>query len=1060
MPPISDAPAAVLTAWTALEVLSPPAFRRPETLAHGKDRKAVAPLDGRHLPWEEAGEKARPKTRLYYHIVLGTVDLEPAVARLMSVFADKRAERPKARGEAILATVTVDRDGRPIDEPAVNVSSFGWGLPRALAGDLETLGAWQAAAKSLIEDLDRRIRRPDTDGEPRPLDAALILEAFQWLVATLGVPTDLVKPPVFAIRAYVYFKSPESPEPPLLNSFLLDDLAAAAGQFRTGTATANLQRYLGVMRPERRRDLLHDRAALSSAVRPAAFPPARWPGPGRHPLVLLQQAAVNLAFEELRSSGILAVNGPPGTGKTTLLRDVIAALVTARASVMATLDDPASVFIHSNQKFKAGNAWVHLYRLDERLRGFEMLVASSNNKAVENVSAELPALKAVAEDAPNLRYFKALSDALQERESWGLVAGVLGNVANRSRFKQVFWWDEEVGLSTYLAAAAGTPRMIETKDPASGEIATRPPRIVTEERPPRDREDALRRWRQARTSFLAALKRGESVLKELEVIRAEAKRLPELAAAEALARDRLRAANVAAQQAVSQVRDADRALADARRRRDAASSGLQDHGRSRPGLLGRLFRTSRFRLWRTEEAARGDALRRAGRELDRVAAVAAEAQRRLEQAESAVSKTEAGLKTAAGHLEAATLVVDAARAKLGPRFVDDAFHALDHHQRHRLAPWLDGDAHRVRDDVFIAAMALHRAFVDAAAKPLRHNLGALMNVLGGQSLPGADREALLPDLWASLFLVVPAVSTTFASVERMLGRLPPEALGWLLIDEAGQARPQEAVGAIMRTRRAIVVGDPLQIEPVVVLPSTLTALICRRFGVDPDRFDAPAASVQTLADAATPYMAEFEGRQGSRTVGVPLLVHRRCAEPMFGISNAIAYEGLMVNAKTPGPSAIRDLLGPSRWFDVQGGAEEKWCPQEGELTLGLLRQVARAGIVPDLYVVTPFLVVQDNLRRLLQESGVLRGWTDDPWAWVSERVGTIHTVQGREAEAVILVLGAPAPNQTGARGWAGNRPNLLNVAATRAKEAMYVVGNRQLWRDAGLFRELDARMAI
>jgi len=43
----------------------------------------------------------------------------------------------------------------------------------------------------------------------------------------------------------------------------------------------------------------------------------------------------------------------------------------------------------------------------------------------------------------------------------------------------------------------------------------------------------------------------------------------------------------------------------------------------------------------------------------------------------------------------------------------------------------------------------------------------------------------------------------------------------------------------------------------------------------------------------------------------------------------------------------------------------------------------------------------------------------------------VHTVQGREAEAVIFVLGAPASAQTGARGWAGGRPNLLNVAVTR-----------------------------
>jgi superfamily I DNA and/or RNA helicase len=166
----------------------------------------------------------------------------------------------------------------------------------------------------------------------------------------------------------------------------------------------------------------------------------------------------------------------------------------------------------------------------------------------------------------------------------------------------------------------------------------------------------------------------------------------------------------------------------------------------------------------------------------------------------------------------------------------------------------------------------------------------------------------------------------------------------------------------------------------------------------------------------------------------------------------------MVHGTPERTSQISDLLGPSRWFDVKGGGSDKWCPEEGEMVLELLEALRRLNAPPDLYIITPFVIIQENLHSIVQKSGVLNAWTDDSRAWAYSRIGTVHTVQGREAEPVILVLGAPATHQTGARNWAGGRPNILNVAVTRAREALYVIGNRKLRREAGVFRALDARL--
>ncbi len=1039
--------------WTALEVLSPQSFRRPEDLASG-DRQRVARFNERGLPWENGGEKSKPNYRLYYQVVLGSIDMEKAIGQLLSVYTDKRAEQPPSSGESIIATILVDREGRPVEQDAVALSSFAWGVPVALNGDLKALGDWPSAERTLIEALDARVRRTDDSGKPEPLTLGDIASAHDWLVGQLGLPLDMVSPPSFCVRTYQWFKLDDTPETLLLNSFFLSDLDRARQLFQSGKATSNLKRYIGQTAPETRRDLLHDQDAISDALDPAKMPLGRWPAAGRYPLVALQQAAVNLTANHLKEDGILAVNGPPGTGKTTLLRDVVAHVVTERARVMATYTDPELAFTNSKLRVKKGQAFLWMYELDAKLRGFEIVVASSNNKAVENVSAELPGLAAVADEAFPNGYFKTVSDVLLERDSWGIIAAVLGNAGNRFKFSQRFWWDQDYGMSNYLKHATGTPSFI-VEEAEDGTKTQRPPYVVTKERPPADKDEALKRWRKARKAFQEAEASARKVLDGASRLAALPGQIVEIDAHIAQLVPALSAAN----DRVNQL-SADKPLAQ------RESQTAKDHYRSaeeakahlkaaRPTFLRGLFNREGLRRWRAGFEVASDKAAQAKATFEKceerhnqlVAKHAAE----LSTLEAMVAR----LETQTAQREEFVRRSEALKTALGGTAIDQSHFLRGHEEQQLAAPWLAGQAALKRDDLFEAAINLHRAFVDAAARPLRHNLNLLMDSFGTRSFGSEEKDRLIPHLWSSLFLVVPVVSTTFASVARMFSNIGAEDIGWLLIDEAGQALPQAAVGAIMRSRRAVVVGDPLQIEPVVVLPDSLTDAVCKEFNVDETVYNAPAASAQTLADSATPFFASFETRIGSRDVGVPLLVHRRCADPMFGISNAIAYENLMVQAKVQKHSPIAVALGPSRWINVEGSGQDKWCADEGQEVISLLRQMRESGASSDLYIVTPFVVVQDRMRDLIRSSGVLTGWVDDAAKWPYDRIGTVHTVQGREAEAVIFLLGAPMAQQKGARNWAGARPNILNVAVSRAQETIYVVGNRRLWREAGVFAELD-----
>ncbi|MGO6810127.1 AAA domain-containing protein [Rhizobium ruizarguesonis] len=1055
-PPITNAPADVLSAWTCIEVLSPPSFRRPEDLVSG-DRYRIADIDGKPLPWE-AGERSRPNNRLYYQIVLGTVRLDAAVSALLAIYSDTRDERPSSTGEAVLATVMVDKDGRLVDPDPISISSFAWGVPVALRGELRELDQWSKVEAGLVEQLTAGLSRQDGDGNPLPITRERIDAAYAWLVRTLGLTTELVRPPSFVVRSYQYFKFPDPPESILLNSFFLDDLAKAREQERTGGMSSNLKRYLQAMGPGARANLLKDRSALRSSVQPKKLPLASWPANGRNSLALLQQCAVNTIFNDLKTEGIVAVNGPPGTGKTTLLRDIIAANVADRAAILCSYQDPEDAFTHSGQKIRKGGGFVHLYSLDEKVRGYEMLVASSNNRAVENVSAELPASDAVASDISDLRYFKTTSDAMLDRDTWGAIAAVLGNAKNRGDFRQKFWWDEDTGLQKYLQHATGNPQLI-TEQTQDGPRQRRP-LVIAMENAPRDHDESLRVWKRVRQNYKKVSAHAAAGIAELQklqdiVFAIEANN----ASVEALCAEREHLLN-----AIPPLTEASQAALDEMGRyQGLAQAAEKDWSASlgrRPGWISRLFNLATFKDWSAQHAQIGSSLRNVTETLKRRVSVAQESKSALDRANYEIAKNEASgnaLRDTITRDEAALAV---AREHHAGTILTADFFELSHADRQKTAPWLDAATSRLRSDVFEAAMAVHKAFVDAAAKPIRHNLNVLMDGFGTRSLGSPQRDLMIPHMWSTLFLVVPVISTTFASVARMFPKLGSAALGWLLIDEAGQALPQAAVGALMRTRRAVVVGDPIQIEPVVVLPDRLTEAMCAQFGIDPVVFNAPGASVQTLADSATAYYGTFETKFGTREVGIPLLVHRRCAEPMFSISNAIAYENLMVQAKPARQSSIRDTLGPSAWLHVEGLGQEKWCAREGEILLEMLRRLREAQCIPDVYIVTPFVIVQDRIRELLRSSAILEGWVENPYLWTRDRVGTVHTVQGREAEAVFFVLGAPDPAQRGARAWAGGKPNLLNVATTRAKEALYVIGNRELWKSAGVFQSLDMFMHL
>ena len=191
-----------------------------------------------------------------------------------------------------------------------------------------------------------------------------------------------------------------------MDSFYFEDIRLVMRALRAGNGGL-APRFLG---GTTQRIDCTDRAFVAGACTASTHPRARWPS--GHDMTLMQQLAVDLATNTLTEGGLFSVNGPPGTGKTTLLMDLVAAVVLRRAEAMCAFRHPAEAF--ERDKWQTWSWSVH--GLHSSLRDHLIVVASTNNAAVENVTKELPAAKKVDRryvDA--LGFFVPTADALLAR---------------------------------------------------------------------------------------------------------------------------------------------------------------------------------------------------------------------------------------------------------------------------------------------------------------------------------------------------------------------------------------------------------------------------------------------------------------------------------------------------------------------------------------------------------------------------------------------------------------------------------------------------------------------
>ena len=287
-----------------------------------------------------------------------------------------------------------------------------------------------------------------------------------------------------------------------LNSFFAEDIEKVQQAYLAGKAGTALKQFLETPEAPVRYDLEKTREHLIAGTHPSLTPLACWPS--EFPLVTSQQFAVNAIMRDMKNGGLFSVNGPPGTGKTTMLKDILASIVTQRADQLLTFSHPLDSF---SRKLDIEGVSYPTWRIDDKLRGFGVVVACVNNGAAENISMDLPGLGAIDQTVV-VDYFATVADSyalpdgatVRSNKSWGMVSAALGNSDNRSVFTRDFWFGRS------------NPKDKKNPSPEESPIELDPMRLHTLQDWYKDFSHMAPSWEDAKTSYRTAHATAKAVI--------------------------------------------------------------------------------------------------------------------------------------------------------------------------------------------------------------------------------------------------------------------------------------------------------------------------------------------------------------------------------------------------------------------------------------------------------------------------------------------------------------------------------------------------------------------
>ena len=253
----------------------------------------------------------------------------------------------------------------------------------------------------------------------------------------------------------------------------------------------------------------------------------------------------------------------------------------------------------------------------------------------------------------------------------------------------------------------------------------------------------------------------------------------------------------------------------------------------------------------------------------------------------------------------------------------------------------------------------------------------------------------------------------------------------VIIDEASQCDVASALPLIYRAKQLVVIGDPLQLKHITSITTSEEMAIKEHLSLSENTFIRYAS--YSLWDYCHDLItsANINNRQ------IVLDNHYRCHPQIIGYSNEMFYQKRLGRPLKVCTNSQKNHLSHKGiiWVDVIGEQQNnirKVNKEEVEKSLSIAVELAEKHKDITIGIISPFKHQIEEINAQIPEELRNRIVAD-----------TVHKFQGDERDVIIYSLVVTNNSPERLIKWIDiSVPNLVNVAVTRARSTLYIVGNR------------------